>query len=374
VLQPATGRWQLAIEADGVVESHTLADGGRARLRSVGATSFKAEKSVVVGADGVHLEPTAIAADNNFSRLVSVTTDFDWVPVFRAFARSQAVDQYRAKRPRARADIERKVAARAGAGLDERAADAVERAEREIRDRFTQPLAEAGVAVTPIELTSTNERLVARLRVAGDSDLAAHTPRPRAPSDSLSSVQVHESALTHAAASLGLDARRLTAPELQALLREKLPQMVSANPPTARSDTKFEFADRDAVRFHIENGRLAIALALVDFEHEGRHVRNFIVHAFYVPEVSGISAELVRDGALGIEGRLSSGERARLHSVFKEVLGPERRLPVVRLDPTIQDELAGLMITQLVLEDGWLGLAIGPQASDRTAERSRSLR
>ena len=34
----------------------------------------------------------------------------------------------------------------------------------------------------------------------------------------------------------------------------------------------------------------------------------------------------------------------------------------------------GLMITQLVLEDGWIGLAIGPESINRVAERSRSLK
>jgi hypothetical protein len=32
------------------------------------------------------------------------------------------------------------------------------------------------------------------------------------------------------------------------------------------------------------------------------------------------------------------------------------------------------MITQLVLEDGWLGLSIGPAQTGRIAERQRSLR
>jgi hypothetical protein len=103
-------------------------------------------------------------------------------------------------------------------------------------------------------------------------------------------------------------------------------------------------------------------------------MRDFIVHAYYVPVVNGLEAELVRDGSLGIEGRLSSADRARLHNVFDSVLPPERRLPILRLDNPDDPRLEGLMITQLVLEDGWLGLAIGPADRERVAERSRSLR
>ena len=40
----------------------------------------------------------------------------------------------------------------------------------------------------------------------------------------------------------------------------------------------------------------------------------------------------------------------------------------------VDKRFEGLMITQLVLEDGWAGLAVGPTAESRVAERSRSLK
>jgi hypothetical protein len=141
-----------------------------------------------------------------------------------------------------------------------------------------------------------------------------------------------------------------------------------------RRDAVFHFAAEDAVQCHINDGRLDVTLVLKCLELDGRAIRNFAVHAFYVPVVSGLDAELVRDGSLGIEGRLGSSQRATLHNVFNSVLPPERRIPIVRLDDPSDPRLAGLMITQLVLEDGWVGLAIGPATGERVAERSRSLR
>jgi hypothetical protein len=141
-----------------------------------------------------------------------------------------------------------------------------------------------------------------------------------------------------------------------------------------RRDVAFHFAPEDAVRFHIGDGRLELAISLSRVDQDGRAMRDVVVHAYYVPIVNGLEAELVRDGSLGIEGRLSSADRARLHNVFNSVLPPERRLPILRLDDPDEPRLAGLMITQLVLEDGWLGLAIGPEYNERVAERSRSLR
>ena len=47
---------------------------------------------------------------------------------------------------------------------------------------------------------------------------------------------------------------------------------------------------------------------------------------------------------------------------------------LVHIDDPNDKRYQGLMITQLVLEDGWVGLAIGPEINNRVAERSRSLR
>ena len=372
-LEPARGHWQIDLQAQGVVQSDTLADGGRARLRSFGATDFNARKTIIVHSQGVHVAETSVAAMNH-NRLAGVTTDFDWVPLFGSYARSRAVSEYRARRPRAKAEVEFKVAAQARQQIDRQTLEAVDQVERDVRGRFLDPLAHFGIELAPIELITTHERIVARLRVAGNQQLGGHTPRPRALSDSLASVQVHETALTNAAVSLGLDGGRFTAPELQAMLREKFPRLALENPPQARPDTAFNFAYRDAVQFRIGQGRLELLLSLDSLEHDGRETRDFIVHAFYVPVVNGLDAELVRDGGLGIEGRLSSTERARLHNVFNTVLSDERRLPILRLEGPGDARLDGLMITQLVLEDGWVGLAVGPSNRDRVAERSRSLR
>jgi hypothetical protein len=273
-----------------------------------------------------------------------------------------------------RIEVEARVANEAAETMDRETRELVERAESQIRQHFNDRLANYGIKVTPVEMTTTHERVVARLRVASDEQPGSHTPRPRALSDSLASVQLHESALTNSAVSLELDARRYTASELQAQINKKFPQLKQTTLTETQRATTFQFAAKDAVQFRIDEGRLEIALKLASVVVDGRTMRNFVVHAYYVPVVDGLEAELARDKSLGIEGRLSSADRARLHNVFNGVLPLDRRMPIVRLDDPNDPRLTGLMITQLVLEDGWLGLAVGPAGSQRVAERSRSLR
>ena len=128
------------------------------------------------------------------------------------------------------------------------------------------------------------------------------------------------------------------------------------------------------MRFRLADEKLELILSLREVKHQGDSVRNFRVHAFYVPQIDGLQAEFVRDGALGIEGRVGAGQRAEMHGIFNKVLSEDRKLPIIRLNDPHDERLSGLMITQMVLEDGWLGLAVGPAHAERTAERSRTLR
>ncbi len=70
--------------------------------------------------------------------------------------------------------------------------------------------------------STSEDRAVMRFRLAGQEQLAAYTPRPRAPSDSLVSLQVHQSALNNALERLELDGRTFQLPELFEHLAEKM--------------------------------------------------------------------------------------------------------------------------------------------------------
>jgi hypothetical protein len=258
--------------------------------------------------------------------------------------------------------------------LDQQTREAVDQIRKQTYDRFASELDAFDIKLTPMEMRTTTERLVARMRVAGEKQLGSHTPRPRALSDSLASAQFHETALTNLAITLGLDGKRYTAPELRNMLREKFPQLATKNPTEAKQDTIFQFAAEDAVQVHINDGKLEIAISFASIELQHDVMPDVVIHAYYTPKIDGLNAELVRDGTLGVEGRISAGDRARLHNVFNRVLPPERHLPIVQVDNPQDKRFQGLMITQLVLEDGWVGLAVGPTTEARVAERSRSLR
>jgi hypothetical protein len=372
-LAPSDDEWRMDVHTSGTVNSNTFADSGPVRFRSRGQTDFSGSKAVVVDATGVRLQPSDMVASSR-NRLVGVTTDYDWVPLVGGLARDRAIQEYQARQRFARSQMESRIQFEASEALDRQTHEAMEKARKNLYDRFTDRFDEYGIKLTTIEMKSTPERVVARVRVAGEDQPGSHTPRPRALSDSFASVQVHESAMNNLATTLGLDGKRYTGAELQATLRERFPKFAAKDAADARHDTVFQFVPQDAVQIHIADGKLQLRIAFESVELEGDVMPDVIVHATYAPAVDGMSANLGRDGALGIEGRFSSSERARLHNIFKTVLSPERQLPLVRITDPNDKTFEGLMITQLVLEDGWVGLAIGPESGNRVAERSRSLR
>jgi hypothetical protein len=369
-LQPAADRWKLALEAAGLVHSRTYSDAWPARVRNAGDLHFAASKVVLLGKDGLRTEPAAAEAYGK-TELVDVDTHFDPLPLLGDWFQNLARQRHDERRPLALAQAKRKVAAEAQRRLDEETERKLRDLERSFAASVLEPLQALAVAAEPVDMHSTEKRAVMRLRMADRSQLAAHTPRPSAPSDSLMSFQVHESALNNAAAGLDLSGRRLTIEELHATLAARLSRAPLEAPEDLPRRAVIEFASHDAVRIHCQGDRVRLTLSLEEMALGRDAIRRVKVHANFLPEVRGLGIELVRDGALEFEGaRLRTGERMALHGVFNKLIRKDDRLELLPAALADDPRFAGLMVTQLVIDDGWVALAVGPAAAERTAWRS----
>jgi hypothetical protein len=197
--------------------------------------------------------------------------------------------------------------------------------------------------------------------------LGSHTPRPQAPADSLASFQVHESVLNNVVQRLELDGRTFTLPELGRHIAARLSRPAPKDENPDHDDVLIMFAPKNAVRVRCIDGRIEITVSIAKLAKESRSWKDFQVRAFYRPEVNGRSAELARDGVIELSGRrLNTGAQIVLRGVFSRAfskttpwkLTPERLLT----DPALADT----SITQFVVDDGWIGVAL---AARRTAAR-----
>ena len=89
---------------------------------------------------------------------------------------------------------------------------------------------------------------------------------------------------------------------------------------------------------------------------------NLIVRANYHIEVDGMQANLVRTGSIELEGkRLRTRDQIALRGVFSKLLSRSNAVKLVP-DKLVSDpRLANLEVTQRVIDEGWIGISIGPQ-------------
>ena len=366
---PDPQAWRFGIEAQGKVSSQTTSRGGPAKLHSQGSTNFVAKKQVVVNQHGIQSGPTRANATSS-STLVGLKTSYDAVPLLGSIVRSKAQSEYAKLRNRARSEMEHKVKTQVVRTMDGRMRQSIDQIEQRYQQEVLARARQLGLEVTPIEMRTTESRWITRLRVAGEEQLAAHTPRVNAPSDSMLSVQLHESAINNVIEGIGLDGKRLTPAELN----EHMQQALAMEIPTEQEpseDAILHFAPEDALRITFEEGQVKLTLTFREMVVRRSRLRGFKVHVYYLPQVEGKKAFLVQQGTPEVEGRMRTASRLKIHGALGKVLGEDRRIEIVKspadFAPKYADKLEGLAPTQFVIEDGWIGIAIGPQRTERVA-------
>jgi hypothetical protein len=120
-----------------------------------------------------------------------------------------------------------------------------------------------------------------------------------------------------------------------------------------------QLAKYEPIHLRFSSDRIHVRLRMTRLTADRRTWRNLEVKATYGPQVDGVQVILVRDGYIKLKAqRLSFGDQLALRGIFSKVLPDKPNLNVfdksLRDDPRLQD----LQISQLVMRDGWTGLAV----------------
>lgn len=369
---------RFGLEATGLVNSDTTSYAGPATFYSLGSTSFYAHKLFLVSPEnGLQSWPAGANADSD-SSLMGVDTSFDGVPVIGGLVRRMARSQHRKSLGDALWEVESRVAGTVSQRLDEQAKKQMETLDQKIKDRLIVPLQNLSLEPTPIDMHTTDKRAIARVRLAGSHQLGAHTPRPRAPSDSYLSVQLHQSAINNAVENLELDGQELSLRQLYQTIVARIRGLEDITqvevPEDMPSSARVKMADEDAIRVRFHDGQAKITLSFDEVRFRRLTVPNVRVHAFYKPQPAGLHAQLVREGAVQLETaqRLKAREEIVLRSMFVKMLSKNRPVELIRGKFADDERIADLQINQFVVDEGWIGLAIGPQRMQ--AQRSTTTR
>lgn len=368
-LQPDPQAWHVSLEANGKVYSDTRSDTWPARIRNAARMQYQASKEIAISQQGVETTPARATARGR-NELVGVDSQLDPIPIVGHLLRDMARNKHKKARPVANSQAKAKVVRQVKQRMDSSLEEKLDNFEQKFRDKVLAPIEELALLAEPLDMHTTEQRAVMQLRLANTGQLAAHTLRPYAPSDSVLSLQMHETAINNAMMGLGLDGRRMTMLELFEFITKRLGKTDIEPPVDMPQKAIIHFAKRDAVRVQCQGDRLELVLSVAELAHRRDKIKNFEIHVHFRPVLNGLSVRLVRDGTLQFSGRrLKTGPRVVLHSILGKVLAEDQEYTLVSPKLMLDPRFAGLMVTQLVLEDGWIGLAVGPAHARRTAWR-----
>ncbi len=355
---PDTRGISVVLEVRGDVASRTVTESGPVALTSRGSSSFTVRKPVSVGGAGLRLGQATGSASSR-SQLADIQTSFDGVPIMRSLVRNIARNQHDEHLPEANREVIDKIVARACREVDQQVEPQLLAAAERIRSQAWGPLVKLGLEPTPVSLETQDGIAMARLRLAGDDQLAAHTPRPRAPNGSMLSVQIHESAINNALERLGLAGRQLPLEDLVHLLCERAgvePQLPDELP----EDVVITFAREQPLRVQYRDGLVHIRVALEAIESGRRGWHDIVASVAYRPKADDPQLFLEREGPIHLGGPGHQGRaEIALRAVFGKIFPKERPLPLLPEAFVTNPRLADMKVLQAASADGWLAISLG---------------
>jgi hypothetical protein len=358
---PSRDQLAVRLEAQGVINSQTRTLSGPVRMFHHNNATFAAHKDLLFSRDGIKVNPS-VALSNANSKLRGMESDFDGVPLLSGIVASMALDKHDEKRPAALREAAWKTARRVEHGLDHDIEEQLKQGGSTLKDRVLAPLDQMKLEPEIIDLQTHEDRAVVRFRIAGEDQLAANTPRPRAYSDNFGSLQLHHSAANNIVDRLALQGRRFTPADLYrhvvAVLNLDEQHDLSKLP----SDVEFQFAANDPLTLRFEEGKVELRLAIDELKCGERSWSNFVIRAQFKPQVIDGQTYLVRDGIVRLSGsQLRTTAQISLRTVCAKVFPDDMKVRLWPDDLRNDERFADLDIEQIDIRDGWLGLSIGPR-------------
>ena len=372
-LSPSVDSWKLNIRTSGDVATQSSTGQSGVTVSTNGLSHFNATTPLVIRPGSYDIGKTHVDV-NGTQQLRGIRSRYDGWPLVGSLVRGIAEGRFEKARPIADRISSEKIRDNVQQELQTQLAVQTGKGSKKLDEFVFGPLGRLNLEPKVIDMRTTDQRLIARYRLAGDWQLASNTPRPRAWNDSWMSLQVHQSAMNNTLEQLLPTGKSKTFEEFYHETLMLFGQEVQPLPEDIPADAMIEFAATRPITVEMKNGKLMLTLRVVSLSQAGRNkLRRFIVRAGYRPEIDGLSAKLVRDGHLSISGPgMSMRQRFPIRALFNKVLSETRSIPLTlpRLieHPATQD----LAISQLEIRDGWLALAISPASEKRVAVGMRS--
>ena len=356
-LLPDRSRLRFMFEARGVMAARTTATKGPVTLLNRSNSQFNVRKVVVMDQKGPRFGRSQASASGN-SNLLGMRTDFDNVPIIGSVVRRMAKKQADEQAGVARRILVNRVEQQARQQVDQQIEAELAMARQRLEEKLLVPLRGLDLNPRAMDMQTFQGRMILRGRLAAEHQLAGYTARPQAHLGSLLTMQIHESALNNFFQQLNLDGREMNLRDLYDEVSTKLQLEAPSEPVDIPDNVTIRFDHQAAVRVVIDKGVVQLKLRIRHLQPDGeRGWKNFEVTAKYRPyrdERGGVEFYFSREPGIAISKR-----NLALRAIFTKVLSQNRKIYLVNPELASDRRFANLNVTQMEINDGWIGLSVG---------------
>lgn len=364
-LIPDPERIQLRLESIGLVRSRTEASQRGITVGNEGDSRFQVFKRLAIGRNGIQSDQP-LANVSSSSRVVSLRSEYDSLPIIGWMARKLASKQIAERAPIADRLVENRIRSEASRRMEDEIDLHLSTMRQFLTENLINPLTSLELEPTPTEMRTTEDRIIMQYRMAGRDQLAGTTARPLGLQGSLLSMQLHESLFNNLLARIELAGESFTGDELVAHLGAVFGEQVHPDERIADAEWNLEFAPHDPVALHFDDGRCVIELNLRGLRvGKGKTWKNLTVQATYTPIVEGNHLRLAQDpNGISLRNcqRFGLRDQAAIRSIFTALFRGEYRVDLLP-EALVRRMGTPLQTSQFDLENGWLAFSMDAQGA-----------
>ena len=352
---------RFQVLAEGTTSSQTLSTKGPIRFQSRSRSKFVANKELVVSSDGIFTHEAQGRANGN-TRITRLVSDYDQIPILGWVVRQMAINEIQENHGQIRNVLRRRVRDSAVHRLDKSIHQQLTKAEDRLADAVLRPLNKLNLDPQAIDLKTSGDRMAMRFRIAAENQLAAYTPRPRAPDNNVLSVQLHESTANNLLDRLELEDQRVQLDELVPKLTQQLGLKPTALKDEIPENVLLHLGNERPIQFEFNQGRVIVTIRIQLLQTPRRRWRNIAVRASYRANIGETDVNLQRDGGIQmVSDNLGFRDQIALRGIFTKVMSRNHQLNILQGRIKENAKLNDLSITEFVVRDGWIGLSVGPR-------------
>ena len=372
---PDSEQWRLRLNTIGWVASRTRAYRDGFTFFNLGDASYNATSDILINPTGSNSTPVQVDVSNS-QQLVGMQSKYDRIPIVNVLARKVAQQKHQESTPASNASVENKIRRTTRERVESGVQQSLSGFTAQLNTNLVQPLNAMELEPTPIELSTTDERLIMRYRLAGFDQLSAFTARPMALKNSVASMQLHESCVNNLIANSFLAGESFMVEDFVAHMNRVFrTDQIQLGEDVPR-DVEFQFAKSDPIRIDFDDQHLAVTIRLKSLRIGTASWRNLSVTSRYDLSVRGFDFVMTqREPRIELEGyRLRMRDELAVRALFLKLLGERYDFSFSSLPLAQKTDLRGLWVSQLILQDGWFGISVNDATQEQPAANLRSAR